>query len=137
MRDPLVAALMTVGAVFMLFASLGILRMPDLFMRLSSCTKAATLGVASTLLATAVFFDEVGISFRIVAIILFVFLTAPVASHMIGRAAYFVGTPMWVGTVVNELRGRYDREHNTLSSVAPSDDPFDSSDDDSLTSSSL
>ena len=35
------------------------------------------------------------VSFRVLLIIAFYFLTAPVAVHMIARAAYFVGVPLW------------------------------------------
>lgn len=108
------AILMVVGAVFMLLAAVGILRMPDLFLRMSATTKAATLGVSSMLLAAAVHFGELGITSRALATIVFVLLTAPVAAHMIGRAAYLVGVPLWEGTVVDELRGRYNMKTHAL-----------------------
>ena len=41
-------------------------------------------------------------------------LTAPVSAHVLGRAAYFVGVPLWEGTQSDELRDRYDREDHTL-----------------------
>jgi multicomponent Na+:H+ antiporter subunit G len=46
----------------------------------------------------------------------FFFLTAPVAAHMIGRAAYLIGVPLWKGTIVDELSGHYDRRTNDLTS---------------------
>jgi len=49
-------------------------------------------------------------------VIAFLFLTAPIAAHMIGRAAYFVGLPPWKGTKVDELQGHYDPESHALSS---------------------
>jgi len=106
MRDIVITILMFIGAFFMLFAALGILRMPDLFMRLSTTTKAATLGAMSLLLATAFYFDDYSISGRIAAIIAFIVLTAPVAAHMIGRAAYFSNAPLWKGTICDEMRDR-------------------------------
>jgi len=112
MRDIVITVFMFIGAFFMFVAALGVLRMPDLFMRLSTTTKAATLGAMSLLLATAFYFDEYSISVRIAAIIAFIVLTAPVAAHMIGRAAYFSNVPLWKETICDELRGRYDiREH--------------------------
>ena len=53
--------------------------------------------------------------------ITFVFLTAPVAAHMIARASYFVGVPLWEGTIIDELRGHYDRRTHRL---ARPDDPY-------------
>ena len=106
--------LMFLGAFFMFVAAIGMLRLPDLFMRLSATTKASTLGACSLLLGTAVYFKDNGITGRIAAIIAFIVMTAPVAAHMIGRAAYFSNAPLWKGTIVDELRGRYDTEGHIL-----------------------
>ena len=40
---------------------------------------------------------------------------------MIARAAYFVGVPLWEGTIIDELSGHYDRRTHRL---ARPDDPF-------------
>lgn len=117
MREILSAILLLIGAVFMFVAGIGILRMPDLYTRMSATTKVATLGVGSTLLAAAVYFGELGITSRALATIAFVFLTAPVAAHMIGRAAYFGDVPLWSGTVVDELSGHYDLQTHALESI--------------------
>jgi multicomponent Na+:H+ antiporter subunit G len=116
-REIVTFALMMSGALFMLLAGVGILRMPDLYMRISATTKAATLGAGLTLLALAVYFNQLGIASRALATIVFIFLTAPVAGHMIARAAYFLGVPLWKGTIANELRGRYDEKTHLLSSI--------------------
>ena len=99
--------LMLTGAVLLLLAAVGILRMPDLFTRMQPATKGTTLGIACTLLAVAVHFADSGITTRALAAIAFFFLTAPVTAHLISRASYFVGVPLWKGTVIDELRGRY------------------------------
>lgn len=109
-----IAILMIVGAIFVLVASLGLLRLPDLYARMSATTKAATLGVGFVLLAMALFFNELSIAARALAVIVFIGLTAPVAAHRIARAAYFNGCPLWEGTVIDELRGRYDPQTHTL-----------------------
>jgi multicomponent Na+:H+ antiporter subunit G len=46
----------------------------------------------------------------------FIFATAPVAGHILGRAAYLAGVPLWLGTLGDELRGRYARETHELTS---------------------
>lgn len=97
-----------VGAAFLLLAALGIIRMPDLFTRMQAATKASTLGAACMLGAAALHFGDLGVATRAMAAILFFFLTAPVTAHLIGRASYFVGTPLWNGSVVDELRANYD-----------------------------
>lgn len=117
MREVLSAILLLIGGVFMFVAGIGILRMPDLYTRMSATTKVATLGVGSTLLAAAIYFGELGITSRALATIAFVLLTAPVAAHMIGRAAYFGGVPLWSGTVIDELSGHYDLQTHALESI--------------------
>jgi multicomponent Na+:H+ antiporter subunit G len=108
MTETVSTVLLLVGALFLLLAALGLVRMPDLFTRMSAATKGTTLGVGCMLLAVGVYFPGIGITTRAVTGIGFFFVTAPVAAHMIGRAAYFVGVPLWQGTVVDELRGKYD-----------------------------
>jgi multicomponent Na+:H+ antiporter subunit G len=110
--------LMIVGASFVLLAAVGILRMPDLFTRMQTATKAATLGISAILLAVAFFIEDSAVALRALLAILFFFLTAPVAAHMIGRAAYFVGVPLWKGTITDELRGHYDMQTHRLSGDA-------------------
>jgi multicomponent Na+:H+ antiporter subunit G len=104
------------GSIFILISAIGLLRMPDLYMRMSATTKAVTLGVGFILLGTAIHFWEVGILSRAIIIISFLFVTAPVAAHMVGRAAYFDGVPLWDGTLIDELKGKYDEENHELKS---------------------
>ena len=82
------------------------LRLPDVLIRMHASTKAGTLGCGLILVAAAVHFGETGIVARAVAAIVFLMLTAPVAAHMIGRAAYRTGVPLWKGTVIDELGGQ-------------------------------
>jgi len=83
-----VLALLILGVVLMWIAAIGLLRMPDLYLRTSVSSKGATLGIAALLLAVALHFGELGTSSRALAVIIFVMVTAPVAAHMLGRAAY-------------------------------------------------
>lgn len=110
------SGLLLIGAIFLSLAALGLVRMPDLFMRMQSSTKAASLGIGCMLAGVAVHFGHLAITARIVLIIIFFLLTVPVAAHMIGRAAYFVGVRQWAGILVDELRGRYDTKTHVLSS---------------------
>ncbi len=105
----LTAICLLAGTFFMFVAAVGLLRMPDVYMRMSSTTKASTLGASFLMLAVALHFDDPGVTGRALAIIAFLFLTTPVAAHMIGRAAYLDGVPLWPNTVRDELAGRYDK----------------------------
>jgi multicomponent Na+:H+ antiporter subunit G len=91
-----------VGAVLILVAGVGILRLPDLLTRMHASSKAGTLGTSLILLAVAVYFEDTGLTLRIVLIVLFLFLTAPVAAHMIARAGYRSGVRLSEETVLDE-----------------------------------
>jgi monovalent cation/proton antiporter MnhG/PhaG subunit len=87
----------------MLIASLGIVRFPDFYMRMSAITKAATLGLGLVLVATSVYFDDFGVIAKSFIIISFMLLTGPVGAHAISRAAYKQGVGFWGKTIVDEL----------------------------------
>jgi len=116
MRDFIVMLLMFVGSFLMFLAGVGILRMPDLFLRMSSTAKAGTLGAGLIVLGAAIFFNDFSIYSRAIAIIIFLLLTSPVAAHMIGRAAYFDGVPLWKGTIRDDLHGHYRSATHSLES---------------------
>ena len=107
---------MSLGLLFVLLAGVGIIKMPDFYLRISVTTKAATLGIGLILLATAVYFQDFAITTRVIAIIFFVILTAPVGAHIIGKAAYIVGVKMWDKTKIDDLENMYDKRTKTLKS---------------------
>ena len=117
MINIILAILSTVGALSILFASIGVLRMPDFYLRLSVTVKASTLGVGLLLICAAIMFPyDVSVTTKSIAIIFFLLLTAPIAAHMIGKAAYFIGIPLWKGTIIDELKGMYNKETHCLES---------------------
>jgi multicomponent Na+:H+ antiporter subunit G len=109
MSDLIVMIVSGTGALFILLASVGLVRMPDFYLRVSVTTKAATLGVGLVLAAAAIYFNDASVMSRVLAIISFLLLTAPVAAHMIGRTAYFTGTKLWKRSHIDELEGKYER----------------------------
>ncbi|MCW8137377.1 MAG: monovalent cation/H(+) antiporter subunit G [Planctomycetota bacterium] len=109
MIDVLASVVLLLGAAFMLVAALGALRLPDILMRMHAVTKAGALGVGLIAISAALLFDDVSAVTRALLMVLFVFITLPVAAHVIGRAAYFSGVPLWAGTVADELRPAIER----------------------------
>lgn len=103
MMEVIVAVLLLLGGFFCLIAGVGLLRFPDVLMRMHAGTKAGTLGVGLTLAALAVDAWSLESGARAAVAVAFLLLTAPVAAHMIGRAAYRSGSGLWEGTVINEL----------------------------------
>lgn len=116
MNDIIVIIFISLGTLFVLLAAIGLLRMPDLFLRISVTTKAATLGVGLILIGMAVHFWKTSITTEAIAIIVFLLLTAPIGAHLIGRASYFVGVPLWKKSLLNDLKGKYNRETHQLNS---------------------
>lgn len=97
------SVLVGIGSALIAIAGLGILRLPDVYARMHAATKAASLGLASILAGTALQFPGLDVVVKLVLAIVFQFLTAPVASHMIGRAAYRAGVERWEGTLYDDL----------------------------------
>lgn len=114
MTDAIEGVLLVAGASFMLLAAVGVVRMPDVFLRLQTSTKAATLGASLVLIAAAVRFAGVWTSARAVIVVVLISITLPVAAHMLARAAYFSRVSLWEGTEFDELQGKYDRETHDL-----------------------
>lgn len=110
MTDVLIMILSTIGSLAILFASIGILRMPDFYLRLSVTVKAATLGVGLLLTCATFIFPDVSVTTKVISIVFFLILTAPVAAHMIGRTAYHTRVATWKGTIIDDLKGMYDKD---------------------------
>jgi multicomponent Na+:H+ antiporter subunit G len=108
------AGLIVFGAGFVFVAALGLVRLPDLILRMHAATKAGTLGAGTLLVAVALLHGEGGMATRAIAGVAFLMLTSPIAAHAIGRAAYRVGIELWPETVEDELRGKYHPETGAL-----------------------
>jgi len=113
-NELIVSILLLTGASFMILAAVGILRLPDLPTRMHASTKAGAMGAMMIMASVAVYFADIVVFARALAIVIFILITAPIAAHVIGRAGYFLGTPLWDGTVKDELRDNYDEETHRL-----------------------
>ncbi|RPA69546.1 monovalent cation/H(+) antiporter subunit G [Cyclobacteriaceae bacterium YHN15] len=114
MKEIIIMIMSTIGAIFILSTSLAMLRKPDVYLRISVTSKASTLGIGLLLISAAVFFNDYSVTTRVIATIIFVFLTVTIGGHMLARAAYFTKTPIWKGTTIDELSGQYDPETHEL-----------------------
>lgn len=110
MIDIIIIILCTIGSLAILFAAIGVLRMPDFYLRLSVTVKAATLGVGILLLCGAILSPDISVTTKALSISFFIVLTAPIAAHIIAKAAYFTETPQWEGTVMDDLKSDFDKE---------------------------
>lgn len=98
--------LLLCGAVFMVIAALGLVRLPDLFCRMQAAAKTGTAGAGLLLLGTAVYFGDMQVAGRALTVVVFLFLTAPVAAHLLARAGYSLGVPLF-RTRPDELREHF------------------------------
>ncbi|MFC3769357.1 monovalent cation/H(+) antiporter subunit G [Paenibacillus sp. GCM10012303] len=102
--ETLIGILILAGALISALSAFGLIRLPDVYLRSHAATKSATLGVLLILIGVFLYFafylDHV--SAKLLLGILFVFVTAPVAGHLNGRAAYRTGVPLWKKSVQDD-----------------------------------
>lgn len=87
MTEAIVATLVLAAGIFSLFAAIGVLRFPDALTRMHASSKVGTFAGALGLLGAAVHLGETGAVVRALLAIIFLFLTAPIGAHLLGRAA--------------------------------------------------
>lgn len=107
------------GLFFLLVGALGVLRMPDVYLRMIAASKCITLGITGMLLAAVFHFTVIGTtadpteigrssavaaSTKAILVILFQFVAGPVGTHMLARAAHIDRVHMWKGTLSDDLK---------------------------------
>lgn len=97
------AALLLIGSCFALAASVGLLRLPDLYSRMHAASKAGTMGSCLMLIAVAIHSGDGGTVSRALAGVVFFLLTAPVSAHLLAKAAYTVGYRLHPASVRDEM----------------------------------
>lgn len=96
--------LIIIGAAFALVAAVGLVRLPDVYSRMHAASKAGTLGSGVMLLALAVVANDQATITRALAGILFFLLTAPIAAHLLAKAAYAAGYQLWEHSVLDQMQ---------------------------------
>lgn len=96
MIELIIIILVMAGIVLSLLSSLGFLRLPDVYTRMHAGAKGITLGTLLILVGAFIYFWYFHnmISIRLILGIVFVFLTAPVSTQLVIRAAYRSGVPL-------------------------------------------
>jgi len=124
MNDTIVSVLIIFGGAFAAIAGLGLLRLPDVLIRMHASTKAGTLGVGLIVLGVSVHFSSSLVITKALLIIAFLLLTAPVAAHLIGRAAYRRNLPLWDKTVMHDADMKiFPSARNSTDSGTQPDEP--------------
>ena len=102
--------LMLIGSIFYFFGTLGIVRFPDLYTRLQATTLSTVIGACGIILGVILLEGISAASAKAFLVMIFLLLTAPVASHAIARAGYFSGVKMCPQSVVDEYRSHVLKE---------------------------
>ena len=76
------------GGVTIIVAAIGVVRLPDALSRQHASTKAGTVAVILVVVGTIMIVQEAAWTWRLLVILLLLFLTLPLASHTLARAAY-------------------------------------------------
>jgi len=101
--DLAAAAFLLAGTSLLVIAGIGLHRFDDVFARMHAATKTVTLGLSLVCLGAALQVDDPGDRVKLLLVASLQFLTAPIGSHMLGRAVYRSGTELAEGTTVDEL----------------------------------
>lgn len=94
MAELIISLLIVAGAFFILVAAIGIVRFRDLYGRLHATTKATSFGLLLMLVGVSLFFNLSEVYLKTVLILLFIYLTAPLAAHSIVNSVQ--EEPGWV-----------------------------------------
>lgn len=97
MSDVIAGSLIILGGAFAIIGGLGLLRMPDVLIRMHASTKIGTLSTGLILVGCAIVYASPDVIIRAIAIMLFILLTAPIGAHMMGRSVLSTGVPLWKG----------------------------------------
>ena len=94
-REIAIVALLAGGVFFVFVGAVGIIRLPDLYTRTHAASKSDTLGVVLSLGAAMLVFENFSMRLKVFALLLFMLVTTPTATHAIARAAFDQGQTPW------------------------------------------
>jgi multicomponent Na+:H+ antiporter subunit G len=86
MKQIILYTLILGGSFFVLVAAIGLLRFRELYSRMHATTKATSFGILLLVAGAGLHFASWEVAIKAVLVILFVYLTAPLAAHSIARS---------------------------------------------------
>jgi len=110
--------LVLLGTFFYFLSSLGLIRMPDVYNRMQTATKSATLGSLGVIIGVGIWalgsdFGSAAWLTKTIVIAVFLLLTNPISAHALIRGAYKSGVPLWEGSVVDRYREHLEAKKST------------------------
>lgn len=86
---------LVVGCFFIVVASIGIIRFPDVYSRIHPAGKSDTLGQAMIFIGLMIYEGFSFVSIKLLIIVIFIFITNPTATHALVNAAHVAGLKPW------------------------------------------
>ena len=94
-QEIIAALLMALGLIFLVGSMIGMLRLPDFYSRVHASGNSETLGTMLVFLGLAVYNGVSITSAKLLVILMFIFVGNPIGSHILTKAAYKTGHPVW------------------------------------------
>lgn len=86
MIEIIAAIFLFLGSFFILVAAIGIIRFNDLYSRMHATTKATSFGLLLIIVGVSLFFNIAVVWLKALLVIVFIYLTAPLAAHSIAKS---------------------------------------------------
>jgi multicomponent Na+:H+ antiporter subunit G len=96
-REALVWILLVSGSLFAIIGGIGLIRLPDVFARMHGSGVTDTLGAGLILAGLILHSGANLVTFKLGAVLFFLFLTSPTATHALARSALAEGLRPWTG----------------------------------------
>lgn len=103
MMDTFASLVILGGVIFVVLAAVGILKFPDTLTRLAAGSKASTLGLMLIIFGACLHSNSEGSRLSLIASLVIVFMTSPVAAHLLGRASMHAGMKFFGATKNQKL----------------------------------
>lgn len=95
LREAVAALFMLCGLVFFIGSAIGMLRLPDFYSRIHASGNSETLGCALSFIGLMIYEGPTLTAAKMAFAFLIVFLANPIGSHILSKAAYKSGHPVW------------------------------------------
>ncbi len=88
LQQIMAATFIVTGVFFFTVSTIGLLRLPDVYTRLHATSKGDTLGAGLCLIGAMIHLGWTMTTLKLLFAVLFIWITSPTSSHLIGKAAY-------------------------------------------------
>lgn len=94
-REIIAALFMLGGAIFFFGSAIGMLRLPDFYSRVHASGNSETLACTLSFIGLIIYEGLTLTAAKMVLVFVIVFMANPIGSHILGKAAYKSGHPIW------------------------------------------